>query len=332
MTRCIVPHESCDEPGRARAAERLAELVQVDRRAARLGPRALHGVRSRRRAALSGALPHFRGTLLAALAGVIVAAAGSGGPSGISRRLALIAAASGLLLTVVAYVTGDHPAWAALAMAAVALLTSLAAAAGPLGGVLGFLLSLGYMLVATLARVSHLHESVSWRWAAAHIAVGCLGGLLVVFVGTTWRRRREPDEVKARRRARRVLDFLRRLPGSPHARKESEEPGVRPRGQHAVRRAPSGRRLPRRARPGAFSLGIVILFGGIGLAPPYPIIGGGLTTIGSVLLAGAPTGAVGNWAERRLLDTVVGCAVALVATYLLWPRDRATEEAVPVPT
>jgi uncharacterized membrane protein YccC len=81
-----------------------------------------------------------------------------------------------------------------------------------------------------------------------------------------------------------------------------------------------------------FSLGIVILFGGIGLAPPYPIIGGGLTTIGSVLLAGAPTGAVGNWAERRLLDTVVGCAVALVATYLLWPRDRATEEAVPVPT
>jgi hypothetical protein len=49
MTRCIVPHESCDEPGRARAAERLAELVQVDRRAARLGPRALHGVRPRRR-------------------------------------------------------------------------------------------------------------------------------------------------------------------------------------------------------------------------------------------------------------------------------------------
>jgi hypothetical protein len=37
---------------------------------------------------------------------------------------------------------------------------------------------------------------------------------------------------------------------------------------------------------------------GIGLSPPYPIIGGGLTTMGSILLAGAPTGAVGNWAER----------------------------------
>jgi hypothetical protein len=33
-------------------------------------------------------------------------------------------------------------------------------------------------------------------WAAAHIAAGCVGGLLVVFVGTTWRRRRESDEVK----------------------------------------------------------------------------------------------------------------------------------------
>lgn len=81
-----------------------------------------------------------------------------------------------------------------------------------------------------------------------------------------------------------------------------------------------------------FSLGVVILFAGIGLSPPYPLIGSGLTTMGSVLLAGAPTGAVGNWAERRLLDTAVGCAVALVATYLFWPRDRETETPVPAPT
>jgi uncharacterized membrane protein YccC len=80
-----------------------------------------------------------------------------------------------------------------------------------------------------------------------------------------------------------------------------------------------------------FSLGVVILFGGIGLSPPYPIVGGGLTTIESVLLAGAPTGDIAGWAERRLLDTIVGCAIAVVATYLLWPRDRETEETVPVP-
>src|SRR5262245_36902194 len=82
--------------------------------------------------ALGAGLPQFRGTLLAALAGVIVAAAASGGPSGISRRLALAAAVTGLAFAVVAFATGNHPAWAAIAMAAVAMLTSLGPAAGPL--------------------------------------------------------------------------------------------------------------------------------------------------------------------------------------------------------
>lgn len=80
-----------------------------------------------------------------------------------------------------------------------------------------------------------------------------------------------------------------------------------------------------------FSFGVVILFAGIGLSPAYTVVGGGLTTIGSVLLAGAPTGAIGDWAGRRLLDTIVGCAIALVFTYLLWPRDRESEEAAPAP-
>jgi uncharacterized membrane protein YccC len=35
---------------------------------------------------------------------------------------------------------------------------------------------------------------------------------------------------------------------------------------------------------------------------------------------------------RALVDTLVGCGIALVAMYLLWPRDRETEEAVPAPT
>ena len=68
---------------------------------------------------LGAGLPDFRGTLLSALAGVIVAAAGSGGPSGISRRLAVVAAVTGLAFAVVAFATGNHPVWAALAMAAV---------------------------------------------------------------------------------------------------------------------------------------------------------------------------------------------------------------------
>jgi hypothetical protein len=85
-------------------------------------------------ASLAAALPEVRGTLLAALAGVVVGAAGSSGPSGISRRVALIAAGLGLILTTVAFATGNRPWWAAIAMGLVALGTSLAAAAGPLGG------------------------------------------------------------------------------------------------------------------------------------------------------------------------------------------------------
>jgi hypothetical protein len=102
--------------------------------------------------AFSAALPHFRATLLSALTGAIVAAASSGGPSGIARRLTFVAAGWIMLLTVVGFATGGHPVWAALAMAAVAFLTSVAGASGPLGAALGFLLSLSYLLVTAMAR------------------------------------------------------------------------------------------------------------------------------------------------------------------------------------
>ena len=67
------------------------------------------------------------------------------------------------------------------------------------------------------------------------------------------------------------------------------------------------------------------------LSPAYIVVGGALTTIGSVLLAGAPTGAIGDWAGRRLIDTIVGCGIALVFTYLLWPRDSESEESALAP-
>lgn len=322
--------------------------------------------------ALASGLPHFRGTLLAALAGGIVAASASGGPSGIARRLAFLAAACTVGLTIVAYATGGHPVWAALAMAAVALGTSLVAAAGPLGGALGFLLSLAYMLVATLSRVSSLHETVSVGWAAAHIAVGCLAGLIVAVVGTAVRARGEPDEVKAARAPLPVAPMW----ASLRAFDEHARDGVRraiPLGILMYFFQVDGGRdafwtffaaylvllTPGKAaksvavsRVGStlfgvvllafaslvvpdrvlFSFGAVILFAGIGLAPPYPVVGGGFTSIGSILMAGAPSGDVTGWAGHRLVDTLVGCGIALVAMYLLWPRDREVEEPVSAPT
>jgi hypothetical protein len=321
--------------------------------------------------ALAAALPEARGALLAALAGAIVAAAGSGGPSGIARRLALTTAAAELVLAVIGFATGNRPILAGVAMGAVALLTSLVGASGPLGGILGFLLSLGYMLIATMARVANLFELVSLRWAAAHIAVGCVGGLVVVFVGTAARRRHEPEEVRtaqaplpiapmwaalrtfdehARDGIRRAIPLAILMALFQHEGGRDAfwaffaaylvllVPGKSPKSQAAARvgstlfgvlvLAAVSTVVPVRV---LFSFGVVILFSGVALSPAYTIVGGALTTIGSVLMAGAPSGAIGHWAGHRLIDTIVGCAIALLFTYLLWPRDSESEDAAPAP-
>jgi hypothetical protein len=319
--------------------------------------------------ALGAALPEFRATLLAGLTGAVVAAAGSTGPPAIARRVAVIAAGLSLVLTVVAFATGNDPVWAAIAMAVVAILTSVAAAAGPLGAALGFLGSLCYFLVAAMARVANLFELVSLHWAAAHIAVGCAAGLLVVLVGAAWRRRGEPQEAKAARSPLSLVpiwESLRSFDG--HARDGVRRAiplailmyffqrdggrdafwiffaayiillttGKSAKSLAAVRvggtlfgvvvLALVSLVVPDRV---LFSLGIASLFCGIGISPPFPIVGNGLTSIGSILMAGAPTGDVTGWAGHRLIDTALGCAIALVATYLLWPRDRETTETVP---
>jgi hypothetical protein len=322
--------------------------------------------------ALSAALPHFRATVLAALAGAIVGAAGASGPSGIARRAAVLAAGWSLVLTTVGFATGNHPLLAALAMAAVAVLTSVAGAAGPLGGALGFLLSLAYLLVAALSRVSNVVGHVSVGWAAAHIAVGCLGGLVVAFVGTGMRRRHEPEEVRGARAPIPIAPILESLRSFDDRARDGVRraiplailmyffqldggrdafwtffvaylilvtPGKSPRSMAGARVASCVFGILLLAVASLIfsdrvlgSLGVLILFSGVGLSPPYPILGGGLTTIGSVLMAGAPTGAIGTWSTHRLLDTLVGCGIALVATYLLWPRDDEADEAIPVAT
>jgi len=47
----------------------------------------------------------------------------------------------------------------------------------------------------------------------------------------------------------------------------------------------------------------------------------------------ASTGAPPAWALVRYLTAglIVGCTIAVVATHLLWPRDREVEETIAVP-
>ena len=69
-------------------------------------------------------------------------------------------------------------------------------------------------------------------------------------------------------------------------------------------------------------LGVVAILFGVTFRHTYPFVAGGLTAAGAILLVGAPSGAIGVWAAHRLLDTALGCALALASMYLLWPKDK----------
>ncbi len=74
-------------------------------------------------------------------------------------------------------------------------------------------------------------------------------------------------------------------------------------------------------RPLLFASAGVAILVGMAYSRRYPLVASGLTAMGAILLTGAPTGAIGTWAGRRVLDTLLGAGLALAATYLLWPRD-----------
>jgi hypothetical protein len=94
--------------------------------------------------ALGAVLTPHKGAALAGLTGALVAAAGSRGPTKVSLRLASLASRAAVIVVFTAFAVTGHPEWAAASMAAVAVLTSAVAAAGPIGAALGMLGSAGF--------------------------------------------------------------------------------------------------------------------------------------------------------------------------------------------
>ena len=78
-----------------------------------------------------------------------------------------------------------------------------------------------------------------------------------------------------------------------------------------------------------FSLAVVFLLLGMAYKPVYPLAAGGASAMGAILLVGAPSGAIATWAGHRLIDTTLGCALALTSMYVLWPHDKPTEDLPP---
>jgi uncharacterized membrane protein YccC len=77
-----------------------------------------------------------------------------------------------------------------------------------------------------------------------------------------------------------------------------------------------------------FTAAILFVLVGIAYKPTYPLQAGALSATGAVLLVAGPAGNPGAWAGHRLLDTLLGCAMALASTYLLGPRDTPDDDDV----
>ena len=77
-----------------------------------------------------------------------------------------------------------------------------------------------------------------------------------------------------------------------------------------------------------FATAMLFLLVGIAYKRTYPLQAGALSAMGAILLVAGPTGDLDTWAGHRLLDTLLGCAMALASTYLLWPKDKPDDDIV----
>lgn len=313
-------------------------------------------------AALGLAFDPLKGALLAALTGALIAAAGSHGPSRVALRVAGFAAVTAVVFVLVAFVVTGHPWWAAAAVAAVAIVTSALTGAGPVGAALAQLGLLIYVLAVVVGTTAHVADvplaSGAVRillGAAAGLAVTAVGAKLrdrrdpAAAAAAPrlpspwpalWSSLRTFDE-HARDGVRRAIPlavgmFLFERSGSRDALWIFMAAFIvlMPAGKSPAEVAV--------ARVVSTFLGVVLLglfalvipdaallylafaavLLGVAFQRTYPLIAGGISAMGAILLVGAPSGAIATWAGHRLLDTAIGCALALASMYLLWPRDK----------
>jgi Fusaric acid resistance protein-like len=317
-------------------------------------------------AGLGAVLSPQKGAVLSALTASLVAAAGSTGPAKVSLRLASFAATAGMIVVFAAFIVTGHPWWAAAAMAAVAVLTSCVAAAGPVGAALGMLGSLQFVLTVVSVETVGLVPDVSVLSGALLVVLGAVGGLVVVAVGgllrnrgaervagpgipapwgTMWASLRSFDE-HARDGVRRAIPlaigmfiYQRTLDHDTLWVFIAAFAVLLPTGKTAVSLGVARvvstvigvlvlSLLDGVVAPAVlFTSAILVLLVGIAYKRTYPLQAGALTAMGAILLVAGPGGDLGAWAGHRLLDTMLGCAMAVASTYLLWPKDKPDDDA-----
>lgn len=301
---------------------------------------------------------------VAAVAGGLVAAAGANVPAPLAVPVVTGAIAVVMTFEVVAVAVQGNPWAAALAMAAVAVFTSVGAGAGPLGAAFGLLATLGYVLTALLASLLPAPDSFGgFALTATGAPIGAAVGALVTVIATAPGRRRSgqpaavPTPWRAMRRSvvtfdEHVRDGLRRAIPLAVFVGVYEATGnhdvlwafvaalvvLLPTGKSPITVAvvrvvttlvgvalllPLAAVIPTSVLVGA---GAVLVVGSVAYRPRYPLLAGAATAMGAVILVGAPSGAISDFAVLRLLDTAVGAGVALASTYLLWPKDAPDDD------
>ncbi|MCL8026573.1 FUSC family protein [Nocardioides bruguierae] len=309
--------------------------------------------------------------LLPALVAGLVSATGTAGAPRIAARVATWAAVVAVSVVGTAILVSGRPWAAALAMAAVAVLTSAAVGAGPIGGVLGVLSTLAYVLGLVLATSADARTQDSPAALLLQLGLAAALGWVVACGGAWWLHRRQPSSSPSAPGV--VPSPWAAIAGSVRSWDQHSRDGVRravplagcvlwyqlsetrdalwvlitalaillPSGKSTVEAAVvrvsatflgvllvplTAQHLPTAV---VLVLAVVCLLVGLAYQPVLPVLAGAVSALGVVLLVGAPTGAAEELALRRLVDTLVGAGLALVATYLLWPRDRPDDAAAP---
>ena len=142
--------------------------------------------------ALELAVDTWQIALLPALTAGLVAATGASGPSAIAMRVAGFAAVSTVVLVSLGFLASGRPWLAALLMAGVAVFTSAGFGAGPVGGAVGMLGTLAYVLALVISTATSARESATLAEVVVRVSAAAAVGWVVVAVGSRWRERGAP--------------------------------------------------------------------------------------------------------------------------------------------
>ncbi|WP_347345347.1 FUSC family protein [Microbacterium sp.] len=285
-------------------------------------------------------------------------------PGRVAGFAATLAAAAILIAASLGVVTSPVPWAAALALGVVIFVASLLAGTGPLGGALGLVASFAFVLTASIRILRH-DEAGRTGGLLLTVLCGVLIGLVLALLSGLVRAKgrqslppKQPESLGAqlarsvRTRDESFHDGIRRA--VPLSLSVLMFGVIGGQDAYWIFFATFAILLPTGKPPlaitvtrvvgtvlGVVATGLLALFlpslvlaalaaaallTGVACQERLPVVGAALNAFGAIMIIGLPHGAVTEWAAHRLVDTLIGAAIAVAAVLLLWPRDAPTPD------